>query len=183
MRPGELSKVTQLPHGRGRVRTQAFSSRVLAYNHYPILPPLGLSLALSLPTMILSVLPAPGTARSTCGMNFWIRWPYPLGSSGGTQRQGSRIKDFLESSGSGGQSRRWDMRAEDPRLGHAHVYLDWCLHQCMVSSSQCALNTRHPSSFPSPSSVLSRIPYSNNANHPPSSANLPGCLTLLPGLA
>lgn len=70
------------------------------------------------------------------------------GSSGETQRQGSRIKDFLESSGGGGQSRRWDMRAEDPRLGHAHVYLDWYQHQCMVSSSQCALNTWHLSSFP-----------------------------------
>ena len=40
------------------------------------------------------------------------------------------------------------MRAEDPRVGHAHVYLDWCQHQRMVSSSQCALNTWHLSSFP-----------------------------------
>lgn len=46
------------------------------------------------------------------------------------------------------------MRAEDPRVGHDHAYLDWCQHQCMVSSAQCALRhgTCHPS--PSLSSVL-----------------------------
>ena len=41
------------------------------------------------------------------------------------------------------------MRAEDPRVGHAHAYLDWCQHQCMVSSAQCAL--RHGTCHPSPS--------------------------------
>lgn len=32
------------------------------------------------------------------------------------------------------------MRAEDPRVGHAHAYLDWCHHRCMGSSPQWALN-------------------------------------------
>ena len=74
------------------------------------------------------------------------------------------------------------MRAEDPRVGHAHAYLDGCQHQCMGSSSQCAI--RHGTCHPSPSfsSVLSPIPYGSSANHPPPSLNLPGCLTLLPGL-
>ena len=53
--------------------------RVLAYNHYPTLPPSGLSLDLLLLVMILFFLPAPGTVRSTYGMNFWIRWPCPPG--------------------------------------------------------------------------------------------------------
>lgn len=104
------------------------------------------------------------------------------GSSSETQRQGLRVEDFLESSRGGGQSRSGEMRAEDPRVGHDHAYLDWCQCQCMVSSAQCALRhgTCHPS--PSLSSVLSPIPYGSNANHPPPASNLPGCLTLLPGL-